>query len=409
MSPAGGGVPTPDARHASDRLVRQLDWSDTFWLAWLFTLSPPQAAFVIEQVSSATGRTRVLAPRTPQELEGLLPELLRPTLQCVIITAIHGKRSPDGEAWRDAWMQLVLRVNERREQLRTCLRGGLVLAAHGDVKSVVRDAAPDLWSVRTFAFDLPGPPGMNAPIPAIMLGIPTQIGETSAASLQGMLSAPASWMRRVQLARQLFDQGQYAMAQTLAYALSTEFPGRLQRGHALCVVVRAAVMANDLDAANDAARSLALLGEASMEALDWRGESLASRGMLLVAVGRLDDALELTIRAMTSLRQRDALARARRQAGLCQASLGRWTEAIATLELAMRDFAELEPQSPDLAKTMHCLAATHHALGDLESAQRLLAEAIAITEPLAERHPSQFCAHLDMMRGELRALGDGSD
>jgi tetratricopeptide (TPR) repeat protein len=198
------------------------------------------------------------------------------------------------------------------------------------------------------------------------------------------------------------------MAQMLAYALSTECAGQPQSGHALCVVVRAAAMANDLVAAGDAASELARLAEAS-ETLDWLGESLSYRGMALAVAGQLDDALELTIRAMTSLRQRDALARARRQAGLCQASLGRWTEAIATLELAMRDFAELEPQSPDLAKTMHCLAATHHALGDLESAQRLLAEAIAITEPLAERHPSQFRAHLDMMRDELRALGHGFD
>lgn len=416
-------TPTADALHASERLARQLDWSETFWSAWLFTLSPPQAAFVIESLVGSTGRARVLAPRTPQELEGLLPELLLPTSACVIVDAIHGKRSPDGEAWREAWMQLVLRANERREQLRACLTGGLVLVAHVDVKSVVRDAAPDLWSVRTFAFDLPGPPGSNAPIPAIMLDIPTHVGETSEALAgitidamfnEASLAAPGhaelAIQRSLKYAEYLGLQGHHDLARSIASSLRplVESPPMIAR--ALCTVVRSAVMQHDIEGANDVAHELTLVTDsmiANSESLDVLRMSLSCRGMVAAAEGRLRESIDLTNQAIARtnpIRDSFQLAFARLQAGLCHASLGRWMEAIDDLALALEGFCPIHP--PGQAKALHCLASTYRALGDPEAARSLIMQAIEIMQPLAERHPTQFRAHLDAMLDELR-LVDG--
>ena len=59
-------------------------------------------------------------------------------------------------AWRlDSGMgQIFLRANERRDAMRRHLGGGLILAAPPEVEPRARDAAPDLWSVRSLVLDL---------------------------------------------------------------------------------------------------------------------------------------------------------------------------------------------------------------------------------------------------------------
>jgi len=61
-------------------------------------------------------------------------------------------------SWVRAWDQLMLRLNERRERLRRTLPCGLILTAHPRIKPRIRDAAPDLWSIRSIVLEpLPGP------------------------------------------------------------------------------------------------------------------------------------------------------------------------------------------------------------------------------------------------------------
>ena len=50
----------------------------------------------------------------------------------------------------------MMRANEHRDELRRHLTGGLVFAVPDEWKPRVRDAAPDLWSVRSLVLDVPG-------------------------------------------------------------------------------------------------------------------------------------------------------------------------------------------------------------------------------------------------------------
>src|SRR5439155_26283964 len=77
---------------------------------------------------------------------------------CWSIEAVHvdpptGSGTAPGP-WTAAWDDFLLRVNERRDALRRHLKGGLVLAAPPDIKARARDAAPDLWSVRSLVLEI---------------------------------------------------------------------------------------------------------------------------------------------------------------------------------------------------------------------------------------------------------------
>ena len=56
--------------------------------------------------------------------------------------------------WLDAWDDVLQRLNERRERLRRSLGGALVAVGPPTLKPIVRNRAPDLWSIRSIAADL---------------------------------------------------------------------------------------------------------------------------------------------------------------------------------------------------------------------------------------------------------------
>ncbi len=153
--------PAPETLRAASRLERHVEWHEGFWLAYVFTSSSLQARYLRERLEAKLrerGRaSRVLRPRTPQELETILEDVLaEPRAACTWVEAVAaGAPGTDAAGWIDAWTSFVLRANERRELLRASPGGGLVLVAHPNLKSKLREAGPDLWSVRTFVFELP--------------------------------------------------------------------------------------------------------------------------------------------------------------------------------------------------------------------------------------------------------------
>jgi tetratricopeptide (TPR) repeat protein len=157
---------SPEAARAAVRLERHVEWYEGFWLAYVFTSSPPQVHILQERVGAklrGRGREqRVLRPDEPDALEQLLPELLAdPDAGCTWIEAVRWTEAVatvDAVAWSHAWGRFVLRANERRELIRKTLEGGLILAAHLDLKNEIRNAGPDLWSIRSFVFELPPGP-----------------------------------------------------------------------------------------------------------------------------------------------------------------------------------------------------------------------------------------------------------
>ena len=149
------------------------------WLVFVFAHSPAVADVVRRRVrmhfegsGARRGRFVELPAETPTRLQNALPRLLGAETEkvgCVWIQSVDNREGGEGEArWREAWEQLLLGMNERRDVMRRHLRAGLVLVGPLWMKGLVQAAAPDLWSVRTLSLELPeelpadGPPHEEA-------------------------------------------------------------------------------------------------------------------------------------------------------------------------------------------------------------------------------------------------------
>ena len=148
---------------AWERLEAQFELAGGFWLGFVFC-SSPQAVWELrgraERLLSTLGELLIWLPAGDlQELQRTLPRLLtapEPTLAaCTWVEAIRSD-SPGApeQPWRRAWESLFLRANEHREALRARLKGGLVFAAPPEIKPLIRESAPDLWSIRALVIDL---------------------------------------------------------------------------------------------------------------------------------------------------------------------------------------------------------------------------------------------------------------
>ena len=153
------------------RLRAQIELAGTFWLGFVFSPSPRSVIVLrerAERLLRMQTRTLLLVrPKTPDELRHALPHLLEDMepvrAGCTWIEAVR-EDSPGApeQPWTRAWDELFLRMNERRDALRARLPGGLVFAAPPGIKPRVRDAAPDLWSVRSLVIDLAAVAGGGA-------------------------------------------------------------------------------------------------------------------------------------------------------------------------------------------------------------------------------------------------------
>ena len=153
-----------DGERAWEDLCQHLEWAQGTWLVYVFTRSTVAARELEQRVHNhleLKGETdRVLRPRTPQQLRELLPRLLEGPARAVTwVEAVHldPGSSDDPGPWVEAWDWFLLRANERREALMKAVGGGLILAAPETLKHRFREAAPDLWSVRSLVLapDLP--------------------------------------------------------------------------------------------------------------------------------------------------------------------------------------------------------------------------------------------------------------
>ena len=158
-----------DGKAQWQRLRRQIEWANGFWLGFLFCQSPQVAATIRARVKNLLRfRARafqVLVPTDPDELGSLLPVLFEPAMATpglVWVEAVRGD-APEVLAdqpgpWTAAWDKLLLLLNERRDALGRHLQGGLTMVAPIAIKPRARVAAPDVWSIRSVVMELPPPP-----------------------------------------------------------------------------------------------------------------------------------------------------------------------------------------------------------------------------------------------------------
>src|SRR5216683_3863364 len=158
----------PSGEEEWQRLRQQLELAEGFWLGFVFVRSPRQAASLrsrTEQLLRVHARaTKAVVPETPDELRSALSDVFAKDSAAVGCLWIECVRSDpplaDGTAgpWTSAWDSLLLRANERREAIRRHLAGGLVFAAPSEIKPRVRDAAPDIWSLRSLVLEVASRP-----------------------------------------------------------------------------------------------------------------------------------------------------------------------------------------------------------------------------------------------------------
>ncbi len=134
-------------------LSRHLDWAEGAWFAFAFGPAGPLATLrerALASVRQSGGEARTLTPGTPQALRQTIAELAHGDP-----AALVWLQAPcDDPPWIEAWDDVMLRANERRELLKRQLQGGLVFAASPTLKPRFREAAPDLWSARSLVLDL---------------------------------------------------------------------------------------------------------------------------------------------------------------------------------------------------------------------------------------------------------------
>ena len=146
-------------------LRRQFELAAHPWIGFIFCPAPGQVAVLRGRtefmLQSRTKHLQRIAPGSPGVLRELMPQLFESLSKadCVWVEAIavDGPLSDDEEgSWAAAWDWLMMRINEQRDAFRRQLKGALVFAVHPTWKPRVRNAAPDLWSVRSLVLDLAG-------------------------------------------------------------------------------------------------------------------------------------------------------------------------------------------------------------------------------------------------------------
>ena len=154
----GDELDTGSFEEAWARIRTQMELQpDEFWLGLVFTPDALLAAELTRRINrhrvnegSSPGHT--LTAQTPAQLASAwaVIEQAAQSAGSVTMVSVHpGNVRDDLTGWGAAWRDMLLAMNERRDWLRSKLRGPLVLVMHPDMRRDVKYIAPDLWSYRS--------------------------------------------------------------------------------------------------------------------------------------------------------------------------------------------------------------------------------------------------------------------
>ncbi len=408
------------------RLRAQIELAESFWLGFVFSPSPRSVIVLRERVERLlrmqTQTLLLVRPSNPDELHSVLPMLLESPdpvqAGCTWIEAVR-EDSPGApeQPWTHAWDELFLRMNERRDALRARLPGGLVFAAPPGIKPRVRDAAPDLWSVRSLVIDLDA---MARP------GALERAPSRENASIEESLPAPDAEFALAEAARREVKGAKASQAQALMQAVQgllakertaeahraavkarelLRGEGGLAETYALALLAEAEEVAGEPTAAEDhveqAIRLAQRLGE-DLVPLAWfdRAGRLALARKDLVAARALYDEAEAIARkrwirggkAPETLRDLsvllDRVGDIRRECGDSAAAVTAYEESL----ILRRRLRELRGDAPqvlsDLSISLLRIIRISNERGDLAAAAAAAEELRTLTpNPAANRMP----------------------
>jgi tetratricopeptide (TPR) repeat protein len=330
---------------ASLRLAKELELREGHWVAFVFVDSRRTAREVLEGAREAVDdgeHVLELTASTPYELElfgdvadfddaasrrlvwidatAWVDVAWRPSAPWPgAVRGAAGEGSSDD--WRDAWVALLQRLNERREAMRRSLAGAVVVAAPRAWKVGAAQTAADLWS-QAFVMDavLVAPRVAFDPDRSGSWAAVTSTGdlgsepthEPDGASARSALAAALVFLRAEQLdeatraldaAVRLVAEGRAAkiwaarawLMRGRLYAAQASDARREPAADASYCFRRAADEAQALlsPASPGSRASLAT----SVEALDVWSDALTREGTMLVRLGVVDEGLERLARA----------------------------------------------------------------------------------------------------------------
>lgn len=372
----------PEGEEQWRRLARHVQLVSGFWLGFVFTPSPLSALVLrlrLEQELALRGRTLLeISISRPDELTALLDPLPRrediARAGCTWIVGLHADTpgpsegdAPELRPWTLAWDTLFLRLNERRDRLRGRLQGGLVFVAPPGIKPRVREAAPDLWSVRELVIELRPTPPTESMEPGVL-----------------------SQLRRVHESRP--GPGGPDPMLALARAVLPETDDPVERGEMLLRAAEGFLAEGKLDEVLEPANEAAEILHNLAPGLESR--ALALRAEVRESLGEIDTALRDILRAL-DLRRRSA-------AELPQ----EWVHRAARLHLKRG-----RPEDPPRALRLYQGAVS--ALGGAEheaSRRQLILARVGLSEALSatgqrDQALAELCATLSMAYEEARREG----
>ena len=145
-SPRGGIIDLrPEAEAAWDEIRAGFSLHGGFWLAFVFGAER-------REVAEFAARTRDIARAKVEPVDLVVVETVRAALATLI-----APRDPLYATWIDATgrradlVALLQRLNERRDVVRRERPAPFILCCPEGTNGLVRDTAPDLWSIRTLA------------------------------------------------------------------------------------------------------------------------------------------------------------------------------------------------------------------------------------------------------------------
>ena len=383
------------------QLRRQFELAEGFWVGFLFCPSPHTVSVLrhrTEQILKfRVQHLRKIQPNSPEELRAILPLLFEPAstqASCVWIDSIHVD-SPlhlaDGSGpWSLAWDHVLLRANEHRDALRRHLTGALIFSAPPEVKPHARDAAPDLWSIRSLVLDLA--PIRNDPSRDVYRDTPGT--RDTHANARGALSDASINVEFAlaeidRITRRSADNENHR-AHGLARIHLRAIEGLLQQGRTH-------------DAVDVAAKTLTLLRERRIggrllaEALVWSSEAARADDDVALSLEHLIEAVEIgrnllsaddeTPQALRDLSvSLNKVGDAHREAGELAAATSAHEESLGLCRRLLEAHGETPQALRDLSVSLDNVGDARLAAGELAAATSSYQESLGLRRRLLEAH-----------------------
>jgi len=139
----------------------------------------------LEEFLRSRGKTLCIVDCRSRGNVRRLPELVlaiepTPEVGGIWLGAAIPESDPEIEAWRAAWRRGLALLNQQRNTLRRRFKFPLVLVGAPWLKVVAREAAPDLWSIRTAVVHITPAPAPEPLVERGAAGIHALTGEAAA-------------------------------------------------------------------------------------------------------------------------------------------------------------------------------------------------------------------------------------